>query len=85
MIETSSNEEKRNRERGDTSMKYGFGVFLTCMMFYLCGSSVYGAVTDYETVVQNAEIDIRIGGRRTASSDFFHRGRKRRRSNCGSL
>ena len=55
MIETSSNEEKRNRERGDTSMKYGFGVFLTCMMFYLCGSSVYGAVTDYETVVQSAE------------------------------
>ena len=36
-------------------MKYGFGVFLTCMMFYLCGSSVYGAVTDYETVVQSAE------------------------------
>lgn len=55
MIETSSNEEKRNRERGDTSMKYRFGVFLTCMMFYLCGSSVYGAVTDYETVVQSAE------------------------------
>ena len=36
-------------------MKYRFGVFLTCMMFYLCGSSVYGAVTDYETVVQSAE------------------------------